>query len=482
MNKKMVSARWGLDIVLLFFAKSGMLCHPCNIQIDFEGGSVKSKKKLDINCCHVVLLKVISRVLSLLKRKLQLERTKMEKKSIWSWIINVNMYVSAFICALRIKNKAMHIIAELLYGVIVLFLPVLFISLYLIAFAGGETADLFEVIKYVAYIGYGIYVWLIFTNRKQEKKIEDYILIGSLYWDEYIKDKDKRKKKVFTVILELFGFLFFAVLLVAGMVGLLEALQRVSEESILIGSLMAITLSYIVFVYGCVDVTARTRRKTVLGVLLFLIWTIVVGVRLRDYWQSKSDIELLDMVILFFSAVFTIPTLYGWVKGIPKQMIEPYGEAARIRKDALVDDFTEMFAEWKSKGGLFVENMRSAKNKLVHQWKKDKWRDRIIKVLYMLAIIAAMIFVYWASKKVPALLAVVESEIKNWYANLEAGVRGILDKILVLIFLFGVMIYFIIKAPKVYKSKNTIKDKVSCIVGVILVEVVFGFAVYMVLF
>lgn len=403
-------------------------------------------------------------------------------KSIWSWIINVNVYVSAFICALRIKNRAIHIIAELLYGVIVLFLPVLFISFYLIVFAGGETADLFETIKYVAYIGYGIYVWLILANRRQDKKIEDYILIGSLYWDEYIKDKGERKKRVFIVIFELFGFLFFTVLLVAGMVGLLEALQRVSEESILIGSLMAITLSYIVFVYGCVDVTARTRRKTVLGVLLFLIWTIVVGVRLKDYWQSKSDIGLLDMVILFFSAVFTIPTLYGWVKGIPKQVVEPYGESVCIRKAALVDDYTEMFAEWKIKGGLFVENMRSAKNKLVHQWKKDKWRDRIIKVLYMLAIIASMIFVYWASKKVPAFLAVVESEIKNWYANLDAGVRGILDKILVLMFLFGVMIYIMIKAPKVYRSKNTIKDKISCIGEVILVEVVFGFGVYMVLY
>ena len=406
----------------------------------------------------------------------------MKNESIWGWIIKVNIYVSAFICALRIKNKALHLMVELLYGGMVLFLPALFVSFYLIAFVGGEAVDFWGVIKYVAYIGYGIYVWLILANRKQDKRIEDYILIGSLYWDEYVKDKSERKKRVFTVIFELFGFLIVTGLLVAGIVGLLESLKRVSEEFVLIGSIIAIALSYVAFVYGSIDETVRARRKTVLGVLLFLIWTIVVGVRLKGYWQLNSDVGLLDMVILFFSAVLTLPTLYGWIKGVPKRIVEPYKENVHVRKAALVDDYTARFVEWKSKGGLFIQSMRSAKDKLAHQWKKDKWSNRIVKVLYSLAIVASTIFIFWASKKGSFLLEMGESEMKNWYANLESGVRGILDKILVLMFLLGVMIYILIKAPMVYKSKNTIKDKISCIVGVILVEVVFGFGVYMVLF
>lgn len=406
----------------------------------------------------------------------------MKKESIGSGIINVNVYVSAFICALRIKNKALHLIVELLYGVIVLFLPVLFVSFYLMAFFSGEAVDFLGVIKYVAYIGYGIYVCLVLSNIKQDKKIEDYILIGSLYWNEYVNDKGSRKKRFLIIIFEIIIFFILTALLWLGIVCLLESLKRISDESALIGGMVAIALSYVVFVYGSINEATRTRRKTVLGVLLFLIWTIVVGVRLKGYWQLNSDVGLLDMVILFFSAVLTLPTLYGWIKGVPKRIVEPYKENVHVRKAALVDDYTARFVEWKSKGGLFVQSMRSAKDKLAHQWKKDKWSNIIVKVLYSLAIVASTIFIFWASKKVSFLLEMGESEIKNWYANLESGVRGILDKILVLMFLLSVMIYILIKAPMVYKSKNTIKDKISCIVGVILVEVVFGFGGYMVLF
>ena len=82
---------------------------------------------------------------------------------------------------------------------------------------------------------------------------------------------------------------------------------------------MALVLSYALFVYAKRDEEIIRERKAFLGVLITVVWFFIVCIRIHQYWRDITQVGFEDMVILIFSVVFTIPTIYEWLKNIPKK-------------------------------------------------------------------------------------------------------------------------------------------------------------------
>ena len=72
--------------------------------------------------------------------------------------------------------------------------------------------------------------------------------------------------------------------------------------------------------------------------------------------------------------------------------------------------------------------------------------------------------------------------VKVWYANLNYGIQEIINKIFVLLFLLGIMLWAIFRAPSNYDTKGNRGEKIKYVVELIIFEIMFGFMAGMILF
>lgn len=107
---------------------------------------------------------------------------------------------------------------------------------------------------------------------------------------------------------------------------LIRTLAILSVDTFMIVFVISLFLTYTLFVYGKCENEIRQRRKAIFGVFISFVWLIVVCIRINHYWKDMTQIGLEDMFILFFSAVFTIPTIYEWMKNVPAKLVEPYSK------------------------------------------------------------------------------------------------------------------------------------------------------------
>lgn len=68
--------------------------------------------------------------------------------------------------------------------------------------------------------------------------------------------------------------------------------------------------------------------------------------------------------------------------------------------------------------------------------------------------------------------------IDNWYCNLEYGIQKLINKIVLIIFVGGIMVYMLLKTPQVVKTKNKKFDKVRIVIELLVFEAMFGFVFY----
>lgn len=243
--------------------------------------------------------------------------------------------MSALLCAWKPKNKIWHIVSECIYGAAILAFPIIIVSFFVLVIRENSNVDLFSVVCWVAYLLYGVFIYLVISNNKAEKAIEDYLLLGALYISEYINDKSRFDRRKRILIVEIIHFMFLFMALLFGIGSLLKTLKLLSWDNFMIAFIISLFLAYVLFVYGKREEDIQQRRKSTLGIFISLIWVIIVCIRINHYWSDVSQIGLEDILILIFSAVFTIPTMYEWVKNIPAKLVEPYSKEVHDQRDEI---------------------------------------------------------------------------------------------------------------------------------------------------
>lgn len=394
--------------------------------------------------------------------------------------LNIIIHLSAFMCSIKCKNRILYFIFECIYCIMIFALPVLFLSILLTALCGNENTDIFDVIFCMGYLFGGGGIYFIIVNWKNQIAIEDYMLSGALYVKQYITHKQRIKKQKINLVLELMHIMILYTFLSFGIVFLLVKLFVESYTVILIGSVVALIFTYILFVYGNRDEDTTKKRKTLVGSLITLVWLVIVCIRINQYWTDITQVGVEDMLILFFSAIFTIPTIHDWLKNIPTRLIEPYVEIVGRQKIELIDKYIYIEEESKKEGFIFFKEIKEVGNTIRTVWKEIEKKKKIKFFLQVLCVVLLMGMLFWGINMISVFLQEASGKIKIWYGNLNVGVQEITSRILITVFFVGTMIYGLVNAPKVYKSKLSVIEKMKYIGSLLLFEVVFGAGVLMV--
>lgn len=405
----------------------------------------------------------------------------MENK-ILNWTLKIIIHTSALVSVWKPKNKILHTIFECIYCVVISVLPIFFVSFLVMVIRGDESIDIVRVMGWILYIVVGILIYFIVLNRDSEKKIEDCLLLGALYVDEYIHNKMQIRKNKFTLLAEIMQFLLLFIALLWGITSLMIELKILSVDIFMIGLIINLFLVYMLFVYGKCEEGTRKRRKAILGVFISLIWLIIVCIRINHYWMDMTQVGLEDMLILFFSAVFTIPTIYEWMKNIPAKLVEPHSTRVYERRDKILNNHTSAKNECKKLGIEFLNNMKEGIKIIIFKWKNGEKRKIIKFLFYIFAMIGIMVLAIWLANNLTLLMDMLIECIKLWYSNLNYGIQEIVNDIFVLLFLIGIMLWLFFMAPRIYVSKKNKLEKIEYVVCLIIVELVFGAAVIMLLF
>ena len=195
-----------------------------------------------------------------------------------------------------------------------------------------------------------------------------------------------------------------------------------------------------------------------------------------------TQVGLEDMLILFFSAVFTIPTIYEWMKNIPAKLVEPHSTRVYERRDEILNNYIRVKNECKKLGMEFLNNMKEGIKIIIFKWKNGEKRKIITSLFYIFAMVGIMVLAIWLANNLTLLMDMLIECIKLWYSNLNCGTQEIINDIFALLFLIGVMLWLLFMAPRIYVSKKNRVEKIEYIVCLIIFELVFGVAVIMLLF
>lgn len=307
-------------------------------------------------------------------------------------------------------------------------------------------------------------------------------MLGALYIEAYINNKPQIKRHKFILIAEIIHFLLLFISLLWGIVSLMEVLEILSVDTFMIAFVMGLFLAYALFVYGTCKNEIRRRRKAILGVFISLVWLIVVCIRLNHYWRDMTQIGLEDMLILFFSAVFTIPTIYEWVKNIPAKLVELHSKRVYERKDEILKEHSRAKAECKKPGIQFLDGLKECIKLIVFKWKNGKKKRIITFIFYIFVVVVIMFAMIWIGNNLTILADELIERVKLWYANVNYGIQEIINKISVLLFLIGGMLWALLMIPRNYATKENRVEKIEYVVRLIIFEIMFGFMAGMILF
>lgn len=396
--------------------------------------------------------------------------------------LKIAINVSALLCALRGKNKVLHIVLECIFCMIMLILPIFALSFLVYIFNGNNSVDIWNVIKYVSLILGGVGIYFILSNWKCERKFEDYMLLGALHIEEYLKNKKRIQKQKFALVLEFLKFIFIYIFFLYSIIFLVKTLQRLSVNMGLISIVLALVVSYVLFVYGKRDEEIRKYRKAMLGLIITVIWLGVVCIRISSYRNDLTQFGFQDMILLLFSVVFTIPTIYGWIKSIPTKLMEPDRQSVNDRRIEIVEKYVMKIKEGKECGDEILKKIKDICIFLREEWRYGQKKKIFKMCACIIAIIIVMIFILVIANLISNIINELVMEIKHWYANLNYEIRAIIEKSALITFIAGIMSFFVYRAPRTFKEKNTNIEKIKYIVVLIMVEVCFSFSLYIVLF
>lgn len=382
-----------------------------------------------------------------------------------NWILKIFIHVSAFVCSIKRRNVILHMVLEFFYLVVILALPVFIITFFICAIAGNEALDLVEIGKYIGIGVFGCCYYYVFSNRKSDNNIEKHVLKISLTYDEYYHDEKRVKKQKRHILGEYVNFLILCFFSIWVLRSLSSIIGFNSVNAVLMCMILGFLFAYVLYVYVNQDAIVREERKTYIGIVVTLIWLIVAGVRLNEYFSDSITMNSEDSALLVFSMIFTFPTIFAWIENIPRKINAPYKDKVEKRSQELIETYS--WDKLRTKAveqivGFFVL-CKALKLKLSEDWKSGNKKKVIL---------------FWVN----LIIAIIAIIIANWLSHyLSLAMDNINRKILVGLFLSGIMVLFLVKLPTVLKKDKNVISKLKSIVFVVILEGAIGYTLYLII-
>lgn len=401
-------------------------------------------------------------------------------------ILSIILNMSAILCSIKYKSKIGQLIVECFYCVIIFTIPTLAISFLLVCICGQPDVSIWKVAKCIGTIMGLCCFYFIIVNRASEKKIEDYLLTISLSLQLYLKDERRIRKQKRRIVFEIFTFVVLFVLFWGGVSALMVLFRKEMYIITWISASIALAFAYVLFVYGKRDEETIEERKTIIGILITIIWFVLVYIRMEHYWKDINQIGVEDMFILFFSVVFTIPTIWGWVRTIPVKIVYPYTEEVEKQKREIIESFVKGRKDFNKGRIQFSNDVKDIAYILKTKWKKLEKKKKIKTIFVVFGGIVSIVFLLIIgniiAKYLDNILSFVKIRVEEWYIDLDKGVHNIINKVFFSLTIVGSMIYAIVESLSLYKAKTTWSHKIKCILAVVILEVGLGGLTWMIWF
>lgn len=201
-----------------------------------------------------------------------------------------------------------------------------------------------------------------------------------------------------------------------------------------------------------------------------------------NYISYKTILE--DMLILLFSVIFTIPTIYEWLKNLPSKIIEPYKESVNNRKKNLLKKCYEKKEENIQKVTMVYYEIQIIIVNIVHKWKHGE-KKKVIKfiayiVLGVVLISGILWATIWISNLVKAAVNKGSEKITYLYSNLNSTIKDDLNKGIVTFFLIVFVMLLGGRIPYVCMEEKTKIQKIKDIFVIMLTMTIVGRMIFFV--
>lgn len=225
-------------------------------------------------------------------------------------------------------------------------------------------------------------------------------------------------------------------------------------------------------VYITKDNAIRNRRKRLIKVVVSIFWLVIVFIRLGQYLRDMTQLELVDMLLLMFSIVFTFPTIHDWVRSIPEKIIRPYEAIVYERKKNVQTMYNELNEKFSSRFNKFRKDMGDTPNS-----KKNIIRVVVKIVAFVVLFVVITILMAKSIKQEDWAI----NKIVNWHDNLESDRKLLVNKIYACVVMVGLMVIVILRGVKIYSFKTSRFEKIKFVIELIILEFVMGCGLAMIL-
>lgn len=400
---------------------------------------------------------------------------------ITNWVLKIFIHVSAFVCSIKRRNMILHMVLEFFYLVVILALPVFVITFFICSIVGNEAVDLVDVGKYIGIGVFGCCYYYVFSNRKSDNNIEKHILKISIAFVEYYHDETRVKAQRRHIILEYINFLVLCIFLICILGSLSNVMGFNTVNAALMCMILGFLLAYVLYVHVNQDERTKEERKTYIGIAVTVVWLIVIIARLNKYISDSIMMNSEDTALLVFSMIFTFPTIFAWIKNIPRKINAPYKDKVEKRSQELIDTYSWDKLRTKAVKQIvgFFLLCKALKLKLSEDWKSGNKKKVILFWVNLIIAVIAIIIANWLSRYLPLAMDNINRIMMDFYNQLSINAKEVLRKILVGLFLSGIMVLFLVKLPTVLKKDKNVIGKLKSIVFVVILEGAIGYTLYL---
>lgn len=399
-------------------------------------------------------------------------------------INNWALQILAWMCVLKPRNRILKLLMECIYCAIISLILSLFVSVIVVGICANDSINFDMVFVWIAGLMEGIFVYLILINRENQNAMVDYILLAILYFDEYEKDKKKLGKLKNKIFLDGLHFILLLLCILLWTISFLSILKIESIDIVAIACGMDMCVAYVIFIYGKRKKETKAQRQELIRGLICLVWMVVVCTRIHQYWSDATQVGLEDMLILLFSVIFTIPTIYEWLKNLPSKIIEPYKESVNDRKKVLLKKCYEKKEETIQKVTTVYYEIQIIIVNIVHKWKHGEKKKVIKFIAYVVlgvVLISGILWVaIWISNLVKATVNKGSEKITYLYSNLNSTIKDDLNKGIVTFFLIVFVMLLGGRIPYVCMEEKTKIQKIKDIFVTMLTMTIVGSMIFFV--
>ncbi len=175
------------------------------------------------------------------------------------------------------------------------------------------------------------------------------------------------------------------------------------------------------------DERTREERKTYIGIAVTVVWLIVIIARLNKYISDSIMMNSEDTALLVFSMIFTFPTIFAWIKNIPRKINAPYKDKVEKRSQELIETYS--WDKLRTKAveqivGFFVL-CKALKLKLSEDWKSGNKKKVILSWVNLIIAIIAIIIANWLSHYLPLTIDNINRIMMDFYNQLSVNVKEV---------------------------------------------------------